>query len=322
MEKFILKINDLSQITVYSDIKNVTKKLLKHPEALTKTIPASINYCGEASNITESDNYIVIFEDKNKDISLNIEKNIAILFSPQNSFFFPDLVYLAIGMFANDLQKKGYYFLQSSVVKYDDEHSIMLLGDPNAGKTTMAYNLMKNNGYKLISNDNVLISANDGILKTHCGTKKMQMRYGGIKLYFPEILPFVRIDEEDMDRDEWDIKIYIDKYLKNNGYKYADESIVTDVYNITTYKIGDSFIRSKEKIDQILLMYEHLTKQIRSNRYALTGFNFPLPSFEDEKFLQDRYDLSAKICDNVNIFDARGTVDELSKRIVKKYEKK
>ena len=75
------------------------------------------------------------------------------------------------------------YFVQSSVVKYDDTHSIMLLGDPNSGKTSMAYSLMKNYGYSLISNDNVLINSN----KTICGTKDVQMRYGAIKLFFPEI---------------------------------------------------------------------------------------------------------------------------------------
>ena len=40
--------------------------------------------------------------------------------------------------------------------------------------------------------------------------------------------------------------------------------------------------------------------------------------FEDENFLQARYDMAGRICDNTRIYDARGTVDELSKRLVKK----
>ena len=250
-------------------------------------------------------------------IDVNKEKNIANLFSPQDNFFFPDFIYLLIGMFANDLQKKDYYFVQSSVVKYDDEHSIMLLGDPNAGKTTMAYSLMKNYGYSLISNDNVLVHMSDGNLKTCCGTKSVQMRYGGIKLYFPEILPYVKLEEEDKNRNEWDVKLYIDEYLKNQGFHFSDDSIVTDIFNITTFKNGDTFIRSRERIDEILLMYEHLTKQIRSSRYALTGFDFPLPSFESEKYLQNRYEISKQICESTNIYDARGTVDTLTRRLKK-----
>lgn len=317
MEKFVIKINDLSKISLYTDIKSIIAKLLNDISSLTKTVPAEVEYCGEAHEISENENYITILSFNKKMIDVNKEKNIANLFSPQDNFFFPDFIYLLIGMFANDLQKKDYYFVQSSVVKYDDEHSIMLLGDPNAGKTTMAYSLMKNYGYSLISNDNVLVHMSDGNLKTCCGTKSVQMRYGGIKLYFPEILPYVKLEDEDKNRNEWDIKVYIDEYLKNQGFHFSDDSIVTDIFNITTFKNGDTFIRSRERIDEILLMYEHLTKQIRSSRYALTGFDFPLPSFESEKYLQNRYEISKQICESTNIYDARGTVDTLTRRLKK-----
>src|SRR5574344_1190897 len=318
MDKFIISINGLSELALYTDIDSIINKLLHKSESLTKTIPATVIYCGKVSDITEEENYIVIQSFNRKIINVNKEQNSAHLFSPKDEFFFPDFVYLAIGMIANELQRKGYYVIQSSVVKYDNQHSIMLLGDPNAGKTSMAYSLMKNNGYKLISNDNVLVNLEGNQLRTHCGTKMVQMRYGGIKLYFPEILPVVKVDEEDIGRDDWDIKLYIDDYLKAKGFSYADDSIITDIYNITTYKDGDTFVRSRERIDEILLIYEHLTKQIRSNRYALTGFNYPLPSFEDERYLQQRYNMAKVICDNTDIYDARGTIEELSHRLVKK----
>lgn len=318
MKKFTLKIKDLSSIVVYTDIDSISNKLMYNEESLTKTIPATVTYDGEVDDILDRENYISILSFDKKMIDVNKDENVAHLFSPKDQFFFPDLVYLALGMFANDLQRDGYHFVQSSVVKYDDNNSIMLIGDPNAGKTTLAFSLMKNNKYKLISNDNVLVKVDEGKLKTYCGTKKVQMRYGGIKLYFPELLPHVSIPEEDKGRDDWDIKLYIDDYLQENGYQYADESVVTDIYNISTFKAGDSFIRGRENIDEILLIYEHLTKQIRSNRYALTGFNFPLPSFEDGKYTKKRYRDATVICDNTNVYDARGTIDDLSKKLVKK----
>lgn len=318
MKKFTLQIGNLSKITIYTDIESVIQKLLHSQESLTKTVPAEVIYNGDVYIIEESRNFLTLLSFNKKSIYVDKEKNVANLFSPQDQFFFPDLVYLVMGMFANDLQYQDYYFIQSSVVKYDDSNSIMLIGDPNAGKTTMAFNLMKEYGYRLISNDNVLVSVKNGRLHTHFGTKMVQMRYGGIKLYFPELLPYVTVPDEDMGRNDWDIKLYIDNYLSSNGYGYANDSVVTDIYNITTFKSGDTFIRKRERIDEILLIYEHLTKQIRSNRYALTGYNFPLPSFENEQYLQRRYDLSKIICESTSIFDARGTIDELSKRLVKK----
>src|SRR5574344_1475514 len=202
MEKFLISINGLSSIVLYTNIDSIINKLLYKSESLTKTIPANVIYCGDVSDICEKENYIMISEFDKKIINVDKKQNTAHLFSPKNEFFFPDFVYLAIGMFANDLQRKGFYFIQSSVVKYDDKHSIMLIGDPNAGKTSMAYNLMRNHGFKLISNDNVLVSVENDKLKTHCGTKMVQMRYGGIKLYFPEILQYVRVDENDKNRDK------------------------------------------------------------------------------------------------------------------------
>ena len=318
MDKFLFNIADISYLVLYVDIDSIFDTLINKPGSFTKTIPAKITYLGKSSNITESNNYIVISKFDKKFININKDLNIAHLFSPADKFFFPDLVYLAIGMFANNLQEKNSYFIQSSVVKYDDEHSIMLLGDPNAGKTSLAYNLMKNYGFKLISNDNVLVNYDKNRLNTICGTLSVQMRYGGIKSFFPEILDYVTISEEDKLRDEWDVKVYIDDYLKTHGFQFADKSIVTDIYNIVTLKSGNTFIRNREKIDEKLLIYEHLTKQIRNNRYALIGYGFPLPSFENERYLEERYNIASNITNTTNIYDARGTIEEISKRLVRK----
>ena len=220
-------------------------------------------------------------------------------------------------MFANDLQKQSLYFVQSSVVKYDDKHSIMLLGDPNSGKTSMAYSLMKEYGYSLVSNDNVLIDAN----MTICGTKNVQMRYGAIKLYFPEILPFVNRLPINLEKDEWDTKIFIDDYLKQNGYKTSDNSIITDIYNISTYENGNTFIRERDKIDKVLMIYEHITKQIRSNRYLLVSMGYPIPSFENENYMLNRYDIAKKIADTTNVYDAKGTIKSLTRKIGDKYRR-
>ena len=58
------------------------------------------------------------------------------------------------------------------------------------------------------------------------------MRYGVIKDTFPEILPYV-YDLEDDKKSNWDKKVFIDNYLHMIGSQYADNSIITDIYNIT-----------------------------------------------------------------------------------------
>lgn len=62
-------------------------------------------------------------------------------------------------------------------------------------------------------------------------------------------------------------------------------------------------------------MYEELTKQIRSNRYVLVGLDYPIPSFEDEKYAQARYQMAKTIVNSASFHDAKGSVKSLTKRI-------
>ena len=172
MEKFILSVGDLSSISIYTDIEKVSKKL-SETNQIKKTIPVTIKKCENANTIEEQNNYILILKNDKKYVDINKDLNIANILVKPEELFFPDITYLTIGMLANDLQSKGYYFIQSSVVKYDDEHSVMIVGDPGSGKTTMAYSLMKEYGFKLIANDNVLVSLTDNGLETYRGTKPM-----------------------------------------------------------------------------------------------------------------------------------------------------
>ena len=317
MKKYVINIKDLSKLYIYTDMNKVCNKL-SVSRNMSKTIPATIECLGDVENIVENENYIVLLKSNTNYIEIDKERNISTLFALEDSFFFPDLVYLALCMFSNDLQKKRLYFIQGSVVKYDSNHSIMLVGDPNSGKTSMAYSLMKEYGYKLISNDNVLVDSN----KTVCGTKDMQMRLGSIKSIFQEILPFIKIDRDDENRNDWDIKVYITDYLIKNGFDIsADESTITDIYNLSTYNNGGTFIKQREPIDELLLIYEQLTKQIRSNRYAIVSMNYPLPSFENEYYMKQRYDIALQMSNSINIYDAKGSIKTLTRKIGEKYEK-
>ena len=317
MEKYLVKVGGNAKLYFFSDIEKVNNKL-KKGTSLTKTIPGEVVYIGQCKDIDVNENYILVLNNNISHIDIDKKKNTAKMYVSEDKLFFPDLVYLAMSMFANNLQKKNCYFIQSSVLKYDDKHSIMLLGDPNSGKSSMAFGLMRDYGYSLIANDNVLINGN----RTICGTKDMQMRLGAIKQNYPELLPYVDIPMDDLEHNEWNIKVYINNYLEEHGFTYADDSIITDIYNISTFSSNDSYICSREKIDEYLKMYEELTKQIRSNRYVIVGLEYPIPSFENEKYMQARYEMAKSIVNSACIHDAKGSIKSLTKRIGDIYGKK
>lgn len=316
MEKFEIRINEFVKIYLYTDSEMVKKQILFKENKITKTIPASISYVGTVDKVTEETDYIMYVKGQKSMVDIDKENNITLLSLPESELFFPDLVYLAIGMLANSLQKKNLYFMQSSVVKYNDNDSIMILGNPNAGKTTIAYKLMTTYGWSLISNDNVLVGLENGKFKTYDGTKKVQMRLGSINLYCPELKDKIPpIKSSDQEKSEWDIKVFIDDILESTGAKYADESTVTDIYLVETLLSNKLYIREKDGIDKVLAIYEHITKQIRNNRYALVSFGYPLPSFEDEKYLKTRYDMARTIAENTNLYEAKGDINQIVKRL-------
>lgn len=310
MEKFMVKVGENAKLFFFTDNEKVIRKL-REETSLTKTIPGEIVYIGECDEVDEASNYIKVTDSLYNNVKIDKENNTADIMVVSGCLFFPDLVYLAMSMFANIYQRYNSYFIQSSVLKYDDKHSIMILGDPNSGKSSMAYGLMDGYGYDLISNDNVLINGT----KTICGTKDMQMRLGSIKQNFPELLEHIEIPKDHLEHNDWNIKVYINDYLKANNFGYADDSIITDIYNISTFDSNISYISSREKIDEYLKMYEELTKQIRSNRYVLVGLDYPIPSFEDEKYAQARYQMAKTIVNSASFHDAKGSVKSLTKRI-------
>lgn len=320
MDKFKITVANES-IYLFTDSIKVINLIRNKIESIAKTIPCDVSYVGSTSFIDENNNYIYYHNSDVGNININTQSNICHLSLSDNKLFFPDIVYLLLCMFANIFQYQNKYFLQASVVKYDDNDSIMFLGQPNTGKTTLSSKLILTGNWSLVSNDNVLVGTNNNKLFSITGTKKVQMRYAGLKNFFPEI-PINNFYHKDIGkRDEWDIKIYVDEYFKEKNIKYSNHSNITDIFLINTNKSEEIIIRKKEKIDQLLVLYEELTKQIRSNRYLLTSFDCPIPSFENEEYLNERYNIAKKIVESTDVYDLKGDIDKAVLRLRKKYEK-
>ncbi|NMA50241.1 MAG: hypothetical protein GX951_00095 [Mollicutes bacterium] len=320
MDKFKLKIED-KQLYLFLDNNQIAMNIKENTNKITKTIPCEVIYMGQVTEVDILENYIHLIDSSVSKIYIDKNNNTSVIMLPSKKLFFPDIVYLALCMFANFFQSENKYFLQSSVVKYDDEKSIMFIGEPNSGKTTLSVKLALTGNWDLISNDNVLVKMNEKSLNSIAGTKSVQLRLGGIKMFFPNLLPLINEKDKLNSRNEWDIKIYIDHILKNEGVSYADKSNISDIYFISTNQSNTLSIRDRELIDKKLLIYEQLTKQIRSNRYVFTSLAYPLPSFENEQYLLERYKMAESIATNVGIYELKGDVDKAVYQLRKKYEK-
>lgn len=314
LEKFSLDICG-KKIYFYTNSKKCVNSFIKELPIL-KTVPCKIAYCGKFESITEKNNVISYINSDSINVCIDKENNNSFLSLQEEKLFFPDLVYLSMCMFANIFQHEQKYFLQASVVKYNEDSSIMFLGDPGAGKTTLAYLLALDTGCSLVSNDNVLVGIEDNNFKTYAGSHIVQMRLGAIKLFCDDLLDEISVPKNS--KDDMDTKIYINQILSKKGFTFYDDSVIKKIYFINTSKRSKTVIREKEDIDKTLMIYEHLTKQIRSNRYVLTSFDYPIPSYENEEYLQDRYDISKKIVENVEILEARGDIHKLVRKIEKR----
>ena len=93
------------------------------------------------------------------------------------------------------------------------------------------------------------------------------------------------------------------------------------MFSINTSNLGNTFIRRKDKIDQFLYLYESMSRIIKGTYNYITGFDYPMPSMEDEKILYELSNLCKMIVENANVYDSKGTVKELARELVKKYEK-
>ena len=315
-----LKIKDYAILNVYTTSKKLKDKLVDAKSSIKRTIPVTGTECSIVNqcDIIYSDS-IIINNSKDKKMYYDKDYNVSILDIDEGEFRFPDLVYISLSMFSKILAREQKYLLHSSSLMHSSNNSFVLVGAANAGKTSLGYELMLNHHCKLISNDHSIIGMEEGKVKILGGTKEIQMRLGAIELYFPELYRKLNISCE----DKWNQKIVINDLiipsliLDNNN----DKVILSDLFSINTSNSGSSFIRQKAKIDEFLFLYESMSKVIKGTYNYITGFDYPMPSVEEEKTLYELSDLCKRIVEQCNVSEAKGSIQELAKELVRKYEK-
>ncbi len=326
MYRINLKIYNMASINLYTTFENIKNIFSDYNCSIKRTIPISSISISSIENqaISYEKDSIIIEKFDKKHMKYDREKNIAFIFAKEEEIRFLDLVYIILPMFSNVLQRENKYLIHSSALKYNDDSSILLVGNANSGKTSLAYELIDKYDFKLISNDHSIIGIEDNRIKIYAGTKEIQMRVGAIKLYFPELYKKVLSENlVNISKDIWDQKIIINKYLNSDNISSYenDYSTVTDMYSLDICNDGNTYIRKKEPIDQLLFIYENISRIIKGTYNYITGFNYPMPSIENEEILQKLANNCKLMMENCNIYEGKGDIDAFSKKLVKKYGK-
>lgn len=315
-----LNIKKYATLNIYTTSEKLKDKLIDIKSSIKRTIPITdASWESVDKNSINFYDSIIINESCNKNMTYDKENNLAIINIVNGAIRFPDLVYISLSMFSKILARQQKYLLHSSSLVHPSNNGFVLVGEANAGKTSLGFELMTEHNCKLISNDHSIIGVEDGIPKILGGTKEIQMRLGAIELYFPELYKNIDIECE----DKWNKKLVVNdivdtSLILNNT---NDEAVLSDVFSINTSNSGNTFIREKDNIDQFLYLYESMSRIIKGTYNYITGFDFPMPSVEDEKTLYELRNLCKIIVEKANVYDSKGTVKGLAKELVRKYEK-
>ena len=120
--------------------------------------------------------------------------------------------------------------------------------------------------------------------------------------------------------DKWNKKIVVNEHIDPSLILDSsnDKAPLTNVFSISTAGNGDSFIRPKDRIDEFLFMYESMSKIVKGTYNYITGFDYPMPSMEDEQTLFQLSNLCKTITEECEVSEAKGSVNGLAKVLVKR----
>lgn len=318
MKKIAFSIHHYSTISIYTDIDEVYREFCKNQYKILKTIPIT-NVSVEETGIIGKNNSICIVRGSNNSVNFDVDNNFIFVTIDNDKIRVLDYTYMLLEMFANALANSKRYLLHSAALKYDDDKSIMLVGDANSGKSTLAYYLMQKYGMQLISNDHALIGEEKGSLMTFSGTKPLELRYGVIDKYFPQ---FRYLLGNATAEDLWSKKIVINDYLGQELIAPDDKTTVSDIFHVDLCEGGVCFLKTKDHIDQRLFLYEHLSKQLKGTYNLITTYDFPMPTIETLERLKTLDSEIKRYLETVEVHTCKGSIDDISEVMVKKLERK
>lgn len=256
----------------------------------------------------------MIYLDKSPEIvQINADLNQAMVCVPENKLYLPDLIYLALSMFAKELNKEDKFFIHCAIVEKDNK-ATLIVGEPGSGKTTLAMYLCMEKGYNFVCNDRAVIGIENGIPHVYCGTLQTHIRVGVIHEYFPNLVK--KIDKEKMERP-WENKIYINPEFDELGIKIKKEADISNILFTSTYPVKDeetNLTKQKEDVATLATM-KFLSEYIRADRNVVLSTNYPFPNFDNQELAMRRMKFAEQLVNETGIYSARGNIRKLSNMI-------
>lgn len=241
-------------------------------------------------------------------------RNLFVLY-PSSNLTPSNILYIGYPLLEREFGKKGLCSCHSACIEKDGV-ATLLLGEAGAGKTSVAINLCKKNGYSLISNDCSLIGLKENQLCIFGGTKFIRLRYDSVQQNMPELLSYFQ--KEDCG---WTNKILV--MPDTIGIKQQSQTI--PIQNVIFLHVDN---RKKElQIEQgdnwrnNFMLYQNLSSHIRGNAATAVDYlGHPIgfiPSFDDEETYQKRMKIIQTINELDNYYSISGNLQDTMEFIQK-----
>lgn len=310
MKKLRMKCHS-AEIIFATDCENIYNYFLTDEEQVPETIPGIEILPDENADL--SGNYLMYLDKSPNIVQINSDLNQALICVPEKELYLPDLIYLALSMFAKELNKEDKYFIHCAIVEKNGK-ATLISGEPGSGKTTLAMYLCMEKGYNFVCNDRAVIGMENGIPYIYCGTLQTHIRVGVIHEYFPSLVH--KIDKEKMDRP-WENKIYINPEFDELGIKVNKTAELSNILFTSTYPVKDEETNLTRQMDDVatLATMKAVSEYIRADRNIVLSTNYPFPNFDNQELAMKRMAFVEKIVKNVGIYNARGNIKKLSDMI-------
>ncbi len=306
--KKLRMICDSAQIVFATDSDKIYNYFLTDEEHIPETIPGIQIIPDENADLDGK--YLMYLDKKTKSVEINPELNQAIICVPIEELYLPDLIYLALSMFAKELNEINKYFIHCAIVEKNNK-ATLIVGEPGSGKTTLALYLCMEKGYNFVCNDRAIIGLSDKVPTIYSGTLQTHIRLGVIHEYFSKLIN--KIDKEKLN-NPWENKIYINPEFEELGIKINKKATISNILFTSTYPVKDeqtTLIKQKEDVATLEVM-RYLSEYIRADRNVILSTNYPFPNFDNQYLATKRIGFVEKIVKEIGIYTARGNIRKLA----------
>ena len=300
-----------TEIGFITDSEKIYNYFLTDEEQIPETIPGIKIIPDE--NIDLNGKYLMYLSKGPQMVQINAELNQAVVCVPEEKLYLPDLIYLALSMFAKELNSIDKYFLHCAIVEKNNK-ATLIVGEPGSGKTTLALYLCMNKGYNFVCNDRAIIGIKNGIPHVYSGTLQTHIRIGVVFEYFPSLIE--KIQKEKLQKP-WENKIYINPEFEELGINITKTADISNILFTSTYPVSDketTLTRQEYDVAKLATM-KFFSEYIRANRNIVLSLDFPFPNFDKQDLAKKRMNFINTIVEKTGIYTARGNIKKLADKI-------